>query len=212
MTRYTAQTIPAIRARSILTAIQSGEQLVQSPAAVSINERNTADDEINSFLADIRAASGVMDDVEETARLFVAYQAAPAALRIEELDVIHDLCRFLSGSDVEKLIGAAIDDLEGADDSDTLEFYPFDGLKDEISSLVDSYTEALDIKKYFDEDGAASGAYVLIECGGPTLYFHWLDSAGAFITATGRTQAAAPPAKSPVRTLKSSINCISLVN
>lgn len=187
MTRYTAQTFPAIRARSILTAIQAGEQLAQAPAAVSINERNTADDEINSFLADIRAASSVMDDVEETARLFVAYQAAPAALRIEELDVIYDLYRFLSTSDVERLIETAIDDLETASDNETLDIFFFDGLKDEISSLVDSYTEALDIKKYFDEDGAASGAYVLVECGGPTLYFHWLDSAGAYITATGRT-------------------------
>lgn len=179
--------LSVIRARSILTAIQAGEQSAQTPAAVSINERNTAEDEINSFLADIRAASGVMDDLHETALLFVAYQAAPAALRIEELDVIRDLYRFLSGSDVERLIEAAIDDLETAADNETLDIFFFDGLKDEISSLVDSYIEALDIKKYFDEDGAASGAYVLIECGGPTLYFHWLDSAGAYITATGRT-------------------------
>lgn len=187
MTRYTAQTFPAIRARSILTAIQAGKRLAKAPAAVSINERNTPDDEINSFLADIRAASSVMDDLHETAFLFVAYQAAPAALRIEELDVIHDLYRFLSSSDVERLIEAAIDDLETAADNETLDIFFFDGLKDEISSLVDSYIEALDIKKYFDEDGAAAGAYVLVECGGPTLYFHWLDSAGAFITATGRT-------------------------
>lgn len=187
MTRYTAQTFPAIRARSILMAIQAGEQLPQAPAAVSVEERNTAYDEINSFLADIRAASGVKDDVEETARLFVAYQAAPAALRIEELDVIRDLYRFLSGSDVERLIEAAIDDLETAEDNETLDISFFDGLKDEISVLVDSYTEALDIKKYFDEDGEASGAYVLIESGGPTLYFHWLDRVGVFITATGRT-------------------------
>ena len=187
MARYTAQSFPAARALSILTAIQAGEQMPQAPAAVSIEERNTADGEINSFLADIRAASTVMDDVEAAARLFAAYQCAPAALRIEGLDVIHDLYRFLSGSDVEKLIGAAIDDLEAADDTDTLEYFPFDGLKNEISSLVDSYVEALDTRKYIDEDGAAGGAYVLIECGGPTLYVHWLDYAGAFITATGRT-------------------------
>lgn len=128
-----------------------------------------------------------MDDLHETALLFVAYQAAPAALRIEELDVIHDLYRFLSSSDVERLTEAAIDDLETAADNETLDIFFFDGLKDEITNIVDSYIEALDIKKYFDEDGAAAGAYVLIECGGPTLYFHWLDSAGAYITATGRT-------------------------
>lgn len=187
MTRYTAQTFPAIRARSILTAIQAGKRLAPAPAAVSINERNTPDDEINSFLADIRAASSVMDDLCETALLFVAYQAAPAALRIEELDVIYDLYRFLSRSDVERLIDAAIDDLENAADNETLDIFFFDSLKDEISSLVDSYTEALDIKKYFDEDGAAVGAYVLVECGGPTLYVHWLDEAGAYVTASGRT-------------------------
>ena len=187
MTRYTAQTFPAIDARSILMAIRAGKRLAQVPAAVSIDERNTPDDEINSFLANIRAASSVMDDLHETALLFVAYHAAPTALRIEEFGVIHDLYRFLSRSDVEKLIEAAIDDLETAADNETLDIFFFDGLKDEISSLVDSYTEALDIKKYFDEDGAASGAYALIEFGGPTLYFHWLDSAGAYITATGRT-------------------------
>lgn len=187
MTRYAAQTIPAITVYASLLAIQNGEKLPQAPAAVSINERNTPDDEINSFLADIRAASSVMDDLRETALLFVAYQAAPAALRIEELDVIHDLYRFLSCSDVERLIEAAIDDLETATDDETLDIFFFDGLKDELTSIVDSYIEALDIKKYFDEDGAASGAYVLVECGGPTLYFHWLDSAGAYITATGRT-------------------------
>lgn len=187
MTHYTAQTFPAIDARSILMSIKAGKRLAQVPAADSIGERNTPDDEINSFLAGIRAASSVMDDLHETALLFVAYHAAPAALRIEEFGVIQDLYRFLSRSDVERLIEAAIDDLETAADNETLDIFFFDGLKDEISSLVDSYTEALDIKKYFDEDGTASGAYVLIEYGGPTLFFHWLDRAGAYISATGRT-------------------------
>ena len=78
------------------------------------------------------------------------------------------------------------DDLEAAAGL-TLGDVSFDCLEDTIKSEVESMTEALDIKKYFDEDGAAAGAYVLIECGGPTLYLHWLDSAGAYITATGRT-------------------------
>lgn len=187
MTRYTAQTIPAITVYAGLLAIQNGEKLPQAPAAVSINERNTPDDEINSFLADIRAASSVMDDVEETARLFAVYHVAPAALRIEELDVIHDLYRFISEYDVPGMVNAAVADLENIDGDEPIELFSFDELQAAISELVNPYIEALDIKKYFDEDGAASGAYVLVECGGPTLYFHWLDSAGAFITATGRT-------------------------
>ena len=81
---------------------------------------------------------------------------------------------------------AYADDPEAAADL-TLDDVSFDSLEDAIKREAESMIEALDIKKYYDEDGAASGAYALIEFGGPTLYFHWLDSAGAYITATGRT-------------------------
>lgn len=197
MTRYTAQTFPAIRARSILMAIQSKERLAPAPLTVSTTERNTPDDEINSFLSAIRAAYSLITDSSTAARAFVAYLTESAGLDGCDLDAVKNIERFFSERARGDLIAAAIDDLNDtsdayADDPEaaadlTLDDVSFDSLEDAIKSEADSYTEALDIKKYFDEDGAASGAYVLIEYGGPTLYFHWLDSAGAYVTASGRT-------------------------
>lgn len=197
MTRYTAQTFPAARALSILSAIRYGERLAPTPLTVSTAERNTPDDEINSFLADIRAAYGITTDSSTAARSFVAYLTESAELDSVELDAVKDIEQFFSEHGRADLIAAAIDDLNDAldtyaDDPEeaaalTLGDVSFDCLEDAIKGESESMTEALDIKKYFDEDGAASGAYVLVECGGPTLYFHWLDSAGAYITATGRT-------------------------
>lgn len=198
MTRYTAQTFPAARALSILSAIRYGERLAPAPLTVSTAERNTPDDEINSFLADIRAAYGITTDSSTAARSFVAYLTESAELDNYEIDAVKDIEQFFSEHGRADLIAAAIDDLNDAldtyaDDPEgaaglTLDDVSFDCLEDAIKSEAESMTEALDIKKYFNEDGAASGAYVLIECGGPTLYFHWLDSAGAYITATGRTR------------------------
>lgn len=197
MTRYTAQTFPAARALSILSAIRYGERLAPAPLTVSTAERNTPDDEINSFLADIRAAYGITTNSSTAARSFVAYLTESAELDSVELDAVKDIEQFFSEHGRADLIAAAIDDLNDALDTYaydpegaaglTLDDVSFDCLEDAIKSEAESMTEALDIKKYFDEDGAASGAYVLVECGGPTLYFHWLDSAGAYITATGRT-------------------------
>lgn len=197
MTRYTAQTLPACRALTILRLIRDGKDLAPAPLTVSTAERNTPDDEINSFLADIRAAYSLTTDSSTAARSFVAYLTESADLDNYEIDAVKDVEQFFSEHARGDLIAAAIDDLNDAtdnyiDDPDgmaalTLEDVSFDCLEDAIKTEADSFTEALDIKKYFDEDGAASGAYVLIECGGPTLYFHWLDSAGAYITATGRT-------------------------
>mgnify|MGYP007098780065 FL=1 len=197
MTCYTAQTFPAARALSILSAIRYGERLAPTPLTVSTAERNTPDDEINSFLADIRAASSLTTDSSTAARSFVAYLTESADLDNYKIDAVKDVEQFFSESARGDLIAAAIDDLNDALDTYaddpvgaaglTLDDVSFDCLEDAIKSEAESMIEALDVKKYFDEDGAASGAYVLVECGGPTLYFHWLDSAGAYITATGRT-------------------------
>lgn len=197
MTRYTAKTLPAARALSILSAIRYGERLAPAPLTVSTTERNTPDDEINSFLADIRAAYSLITDSSTAARSFVAYLTESADLESYEFDAVKDVEQFFPERARWDLIAAAIDDLNDAldtyaDDPEeaaalTLGDVSFDCLEDAIKGESESMTEALDIKKYFDEDGAASGAYVLVECGGPTLYFHWLDSAGAYITATGRT-------------------------
>lgn len=192
--------LPAARALSSLNAIRNGKRLAPAPLTASISGLNTPDDEINSFLSDIRAAYGLITDSSTAARAFVAYLTEYVDLDSDETDAVRDIERFFSGRAREDLIAAAIDDLNdalGAYDDDpeaaadlTLEDVSFDSLEDTIKSEAESMIEALDIKKYLDEDGEASGAYVLIECGGPTLFFHWLDSAGAFITATGRTTGA----------------------
>ena len=189
--------LPAVAARSILMAIQSGERLAPAPLTVSATERNTPDDEINSYLADIRAAYSLITDSSTAARAFVAYLTESADLDNHEIDAVKDVEQFFCERARGDLIAAAIEDLNDAldayaDDPEaaadlTLDDVSFDRLEDAIKSEAEPMIEALDIKKYYDEDGAASGAYVLIECGGPTLFFHWLDSAGAYISATGRT-------------------------
>ena len=189
--------LPAVRARSILMAIQSGERLAPAPLTVSTTERNTPDDEINSYLADIRAAYSLITDSSTAARAFVAYLTESADLDNHEIDAVKDVEQFFCERARGDLIAAAIEDLNDAldayaDDPEaaadlTLDDVSFDRLEDAIKSEAEPMIEALDIKKYYDEDGAASGAYVLIESGGPTLFFHWLDSAGAYISATGRT-------------------------
>lgn len=189
--------LTAARALSILSAIRDGERPAPAPLTVSTTERNTPDDEINSFLSDIRAAYGLITDSSTAARAFVAYLTESADLDGYEIDAVKDVEQFFPERARGDLIAAAIDDLNDAldayaDDPEaaadlTLDDVSFDSLEDVIKSEAEPMIEALDIKKYFDEEGAAVGAYVLIECGGPTLYFHWLDSAGAYISATGRT-------------------------
>lgn len=188
MTNFTSNTYPAPLAVAALKNIIDGLTLPTAPAAVEIRKpRETPADEIDSFLSDIRAAYNVLNDLEETARCFVVYQCAPAALNIERLGLVRDLYHFLSESDVKKLIETAASDLDTTEEKDTLELFSFDELQAAISDLVDPFIEPLDIKKYFDEDRNNCGAFLLVEAGGPTLYVHWLDEVGAYVTASGRT-------------------------
>lgn len=196
MTRYTAQTFPAARALSILSAIRYGERLAPAPLTVSTAERNTPDDEILSWLT-FAPLTVLQPTAAPPPAPLLRTSPSPLTVITMRLTRLKTLNNFFSESGRNDLIAAAIDDLNDAldtyaDDPEeaaalSLGDVSFDCLEDTIKSETESMTEALDIKKYFDEDGAASGAYVLIECGGPTLYFHWLDSAGAYITATGRT-------------------------
>ena len=138
-------------------------------------------------MSDIRAAYNVLNNLEEAARCFAVYQFAPACLNIERLDLVRDLYRFLSDSDVSKLIDYALGDIDHAEKNDTLNLFTFDETVALITDLVNPFIDPLDIKKYFDEDRKNCGAFLLVEAGGPTLYFYWLDNAGAFLHATGRS-------------------------
>lgn len=187
-TNFTSNTYPAYLALTVLQKIIDGQALPEAPLSVEIRKPlETPDDEINSFLSDIRAAYNVLNNLEEAARCFAVYQCAPACLNIERLDLVGDLYRFLPKSDVSKLIEAAASDLDSADDRETCELFTFDETQALITDLVNLFIDPLDIKKYFDEDGKNCGAYVLVECNGPTLYVHWLDEVGAYVTASGRT-------------------------
>nr|DAW96956.1 MAG TPA: hypothetical protein [Bacteriophage sp.] len=187
-TNFTPNNFPAPLAIAELKSIIDGLTLPTAPVAVIIEKRETPDDEINSFLSDIRAAYNVLDDLEETARCFTVYQFAPALLNIERLDLIRDLYRFLSKSEIEKLIDYALGDIDHAEAGDTLDLFTFDETTALISDLVNPFIEPLDIKKYFDDERNNSGAFLLVEAGGPTLYVHWLDETGAYVTASGRTR------------------------
>lgn len=188
MTNFTSNTYPAYLALTVLQKIIDGQALPEAPLSVEIRKPlETPDDEINSFLSDIRAAYNVLNNLEETARCFAVYQCAPACLNIERLDLVRDLYRFLSKSDVSKLIEAAASDLDSADDRETCELFTFDETQALITDLVNPFIDPLDIKKYFDDERKNSGAFLLVESGGPTLYFYWLDNTGAFLHATGRS-------------------------
>lgn len=187
-TNFTANTYPAYLALTVLQKIIDGQALQEAPLSVEIRKpRETPADEIDSFLSDIRAAYNVLNDLEETARCFVVYQCAPAALNIERLDLVRDLYHFLSESDVKKLIETAASDLDTTEEKDTLELFTFDETAALITDLVNPFIDPLDIKKYFDDERKNCGAFLLVEAGGPTLYVHWLDEAGAYVTASGRT-------------------------
>lgn len=194
-TNFTSNTYPAYLALTVLQKIIDGQALPEAPLSVEIRKPlETPDDEINSFLSDIRAAYNVLNNLEEAARCFAVYQCAPACLNIERLDLVGDLYRFLPKSDVSKLIEAAASDLDSADDRETsaddretCELFTFDETQALITDLVNSFIDPLGIKKYFDEDRKNCGAFLLVEAGGPTLYVHWLDEVGAYVTASGRT-------------------------
>ena len=187
-TNFTPNTYPAPLAVAALKNIIDGLTLPTAPAAVEIRKPlETPDDEINSFLSDIRAAYNVLNNLEEAARCFAVYQCAPACLNIERLDLVRDLYRFLSDSDVSKLIDYALGDIDHAEKGDTLDLFTFDETQALITDLVNPFIDPLDIKKYFDEDRKNCGAFLLVEAGGPTLYVHWLDEVGAYVTASGRT-------------------------
>lgn len=187
-TNFTSNTYPAYLALTVLQKIIDGQALPEAPLSVEIRKSlETPDDEINSFLSDIRAAYNVLNNLEEAARCFAVYQCAPACLNIERLDLVRDLYRFLSDSDVSKRIDYALGDIDHAEKGDTLDLFTFDETAALITDLVNPFIDPLDIKKYFDEDRKNCGAFLLVEAGGPTLYVHWLDEVGAYVTASGRT-------------------------
>lgn len=186
-TNFTPNTYPAPLAVAALKKIIDGSALPTALTPVITEKRETPDDEINSFLSDIRAAYNVLNNLEEAARCFAVYQFAPACLNIERLDLVRDLYRFLSDSDVSKLIDYALGDIDHAEKNDTLNLFTFDETAALFTDLVNPFIDPLDIKKYFDEDRKNCGAFLLVEAGGPTLYFYWLDNAGAYVTASGRT-------------------------
>lgn len=187
-TNFTSNTYPAYLALTVLQKIIDGQALPEAPLSVEIRKPlETPDDEINSFLSDIRAAYNVLNNLEEAARCFAVYQCAPACLNIERLDLVRDLYRFLSVSDVSKLIDYALGDIDHAEKGDTLDLFTFDETAALITDLVNPFIDPLDIKKYFDDERKNCGAFLLVESGGPTLYFYWLDNTGAFLHATGRS-------------------------
>lgn len=187
MTNYTSNTYPTYLALTVLQKIIDGQALPEAPAEAEIRENlRTANDEAMSFIKDTRAAYGALNDLEETARIFAAYQACPDCLSKHELETVRDLYRFLSSYDVKNLIAAAIDDLNDADDANELGDVCFDGLQSKISSIVDPYISPTSSKQLFDENGEYCGFHIQITVGGPTLGIYSLDGLGTYVYATGR--------------------------
>lgn len=161
-----------------------------------LNERlETASDEIESFIADLRAAWLVTSDLEPTVHALINYCVSPLdSLSANEKLLLTGLTRLTTYTDILSILESAaeaindyLDDFGDFDVSD-LNDVDFETATDEIREKTESFFEPLEIKRYFDEDGNTVGFYILITSGGPALYLHWLESTGGFITASGRVK------------------------
>lgn len=139
--------LSAVRARSILTAIQAGKQLAPAPYFVSSfvsNEKTTGYEELFEFLQESRAAAEILNYPEFAARTLIGwicgrqpegedYSAEKTSLRA--------VYRFIYRPDrLNRVIEAALEDLEYLDeDSDqTLEWEIFEAVQSVLTDMVES--------------------------------------------------------------------------
>ena len=114
--------LPAVVARSTLTAIQAGEQLPPAPYFVSTfvsDDKTTGNEELFEFLQESRAAYDIYDNPAFAAYVLVGYLCGRRP-EGEEEKVLKSVYRFIdSPSYVKRVIEAALEDLEYIDDNET---------------------------------------------------------------------------------------------
>ena len=135
-------TLPAVVARSILTAIQSGERLAPAPYFVSTfvsDDKTTGNEELFEFLQESRAAYDIYDSPAFAACVLVGYLCGRRP-EGEEEKILKSVYRFINTpSRVNQVIEAALEDLEYIDDNETGTIYleEFEGVQSVLIEAVD---------------------------------------------------------------------------
>lgn len=134
--------LPAVAARSILMAVQSGERLAPAPYFVSTfvsNDKTTGNEELFEFLQESRAAYDIYDNPAFAAYVLIGYLCGRRP-EGEEEKVLKSVYRFLdSPNRVNQVIEAALEDLEYIDDNetDTIDLEEFEGVQSVLIEAVD---------------------------------------------------------------------------
>jgi hypothetical protein len=135
-------TLPAVAARSILTAIQSGERLAPAPYFVSTfvsDEKTTGYEELFQFLQQARAAYDIYDNPAFAAYVLVGYLCGRRP-EGEEEKILKSVYHFIdTSSRVKHVIEAALKDLEYIDDNetDTIDLEGFEGVQSVLTDILD---------------------------------------------------------------------------
>lgn len=182
-------------ALATIQAIQSEKQPLPSPLFNKDFTRGNAEQEIVINLFDLRTAKDLLDDPAGAVCDLVCHLAG--LRRAERSQRVKNMCSFLGVHQIMQLLDNVIENLETRiqelESFYTTEeinaFYldqeDLEGSKDFLIEAVTEYMSPLDVKKYFDKEGQEIGFYIQITSGGPTIYYHGLNEAGAFITCTG---------------------------
>lgn len=194
MTRYTAQTFPAIRARSILMSIQSGERLAPAPYFVftSVSDETTAYEELFQFLQQARAAYDIYDNPAFAAHVLVGYLCGRRP-EGEEEKILESVYRFIdTSSRVNRVIEAALEDLEYIDDdeTDTIDLEEFECVQSVLTDILDE--EIHTTGAVFNGDKTE---YEIVESGMEVtsavsyirsgLKFFWIKNLGMYAACSG---------------------------
>ena len=134
--------LPAVVARSTLTAIQAGEQLPPAPYFVSTfvsNDKTTGNEELFEFLRESRAAYDIYDNPAFAAYVLVGYLCGRRP-EGEEEKILESVYHFIdTSSRVNRVIEAALEDLEYIDDdeNDTIDLEEFECVQSVLMGILD---------------------------------------------------------------------------
>ena len=134
--------LPAVRARSILMAIQSGERPAPAPYFVftSVRDETTAHEELYQFLQQARAAYDIYDNPAFAAYVLIGYLCGRRP-EGEEENILESVYRFIdTSSRVNRVIEAALEDLEYIDDdeTDTIDLEEFECVQSVLTDILDN--------------------------------------------------------------------------
>lgn len=186
--------LPAVAARSILMAIQSGERLAPAPYFVftSVSDETTAYEELFQFLQQARAAYDIYDNPAFAAYVLVGYLCGRRP-EGEEEKILESVYRFIdTSSRVNRVIEAALEDLEYIDDdeTDTIDLEEFECVQSVLTDILDE--EIHTTGAVFNGDKTE---YEIVESGMEVtsavsdirsgLKFFWIKNLGMYAACSG---------------------------